>query len=59
MSAAVDVLADEGLGGREARLHRLKDLLGVSEAAGEVLDAARPGIRCTTEEFTGSLSVSP
>ena len=53
MSAAVEVLADEGLGGRGARLHRLKGLNGVLEAAGEVLDTARPGIRCTGEEFNG------
>ena len=49
VSAAVKVLADEGLVGRGARLHRLH---GILEAAGEILDTAKPGIRCTGEEFT-------
>ena len=52
VSAAVEVLADESLGGRGARLHRLKVLHGVLETAGEVLDTARPKIKCTGEELT-------
>ena len=40
------------LEGKVERLHRLKVLHGVLEGAGEVLDTARPGIRCTGEEFT-------
>ena len=47
VSAAVEVLADEGLGGRGAKLHRLKVLYGVLEAAGEVLGTARRRIKCT------------
>ena len=52
VSVAVEILADEGIGGRRVRLHRLNILHGVLEAVGEELDIARPEIWCTGEEFT-------
>ena len=52
VSAAVEVLTDEGLGRRAARLQKLKVLHEVLGAAGEVLYFVRPGIRCTGEELT-------
>ena len=57
-SAAVEVLADVRFGRRGARLHRLKFLHGILEAASVVLDTARFGTKCTGKELPecGSLN---
>ena len=55
--ADVEVLVHKGLGGRGARLHRLKILHSVFEGAGEVLDTGGLGMGVLVRISADSLCV--